>query len=155
MTDNDTKQPTHKDAREPRLGHEVSDFRIGPIVWFLIGLAVATVVIGLLVVGLFDAFESREEKSKAASSPLSNERQKLPPEPRLQLAPSTEEQLERKLPPDIKKDSPLQQMKRLREEENQQLTTYGWVDEKAGVVRIPIEEAKKRLLEKVLPTRKR
>ena len=155
MTDNDTKQLTHKNARGPRLGHEVSDLRIGPIVWFLIGLAVATVVIGLLVVGLFDAFQSREEKSKAASSPLSNERQKLPPEPRLQLAPSTEEQLERKLPPDIKKDSPLREMKRLREEENEKLSSYGWVDEKARVVRIPIEEAKKRLLEKGIPTRKK
>jgi len=155
MPDNDTKQSTHKNAEEAGVGHEVSDLRIGPIVWFLIGLAIATIVIGLLVVGLFDAFESREEKSKAATSPLSSERQKLPPEPRLQLAPSTEEQLERKLPPDIKKDSPLQEMKRLREQENEKLTSYGWVDEKAGVVRIPIEEAKKRLLEKGIPTRKK
>lgn len=153
MAESETNKGMHEHGRE--VGHEVSELRIGPIVWFLVGLAVATVVIGLLVAGLFDAFESREQKAKAAASPLSSERQKLPPEPRLQLAPSTKEQLERKLPPDIKQDSPLQEMKRLREEENEKLSSYGWVDEKAGIVRIPIEDAKKRLLEKGIPTRKK
>src|SRR5215510_11831193 len=155
MANDDKKETKHAHVNEEYSGHEVSELKIGPIVWFLIGLAVATVVISLLVVGLFDAFESREEKSKAATSPLSSERQKLPPEPRLQLAPSTEEQVERKLPPDVKRDSPFQEMQRLREEENEMLSSYGWVDEKAGVVRIPIEEAKKRLLEKGIQTRKR
>lgn len=153
MADKETKEAMHEHSRQA--GHEASELGIGPIAWFLLGLAVATVVIGLLMAGLFDAFESREEKSKAETSPFSSERQKLPPEPRLQLAPSTEEQVERKLPPDIKQDSPLQEMKRLREEENEKLSSYGWVDEKTGVVRIPIEEAKKRLLEKGIPMRKK
>ena len=39
------------------------------------------------------------------------------------------------------------------EAEQQQLHGYGWVDEKAGVARIPIDEAKKLMLERGLPVR--
>lgn len=136
------------------VGHEASELNIAPIVWFVSGLTVATVVICFLMVGLFDVFQNRAQDVEGAPTPLAGERQKLPPEPRLQLAPSTPEQLEGRQPPNLKKDSPLQEMKRLREEENEKLSNYGWVDEKSGVVRIPIEEAKKQLLTRGLPTRK-
>jgi hypothetical protein len=46
-------------------------------------------------------------------------------------------------------------MKRLRAEEEKTLNSYGWVDEKSGAVRIPIDEAKKRLLEKGIPARQK
>lgn len=136
------------------VGHEASEMRIGPIVWFLIALGFGTVVICLLMAGLFDSFEKNVKDAEGKASPLASERQKLPPEPRLQLAPSTTEQLETRQPPNLKLDHPLQEMKRLRDEENKKLSGYGWVDEKAGVVRIPIEEAKKRLLQNEIPTRK-
>lgn len=134
--------------------HEVSELRIGPIAWFLVGLTVATVVVCLLTAGLFNALKNRDEASKRKQSPLASERQKLPPEPRLQLAPSTEEQLEGKKPIDLKLDHPLAEMKRLRKEEDDRLNSYALVDEKAGVVRIPIDEAKKLLLQKGMPARK-
>jgi len=137
------------------VGHESSDLNIGPVVWFVIGLTVATVRVGLLMAGLFSTLGSREQRSSGSASPLAGERQKLPPEPRLQLAPSTVEQLEGNKPPNLKEDHPLQEMKRQREEEDRKLNGYGWVDEKAGVVRIPIDEAKKRLLEKGIPARQK
>ena len=125
------------------VGHESSDLNIGPVVWFVIGLTVVTVIVGLLIAGLFSTLGSREQRSSGSPSALAGERQKLPPEPRLQLAPSTVEQLEGSKPPNLKDDHPLQEMKRQREEEDRKLNGYGWVDEKAGVVRIPIDEAKK------------
>lgn len=127
---------------------------IGPIFWFLSALGVGTVVICLLMVGLFDSFEKNLTDKEGKPSPLADERQKLPPEPRLQLAPSSTEQLQDKQSPNLKLDHPLQEMKRLRDDENKKLSSYGWVDEKAGVVRIPIEEAKKKLLQNGIPTRK-
>jgi len=135
-------------------GHEGSNLRIAPIVWFLIILGVGTIITCLLMVGLFDAFENRATDAEGKTSPLASERQKLPPEPRLQLAPKTTEQLEGLEPPNLKQDHPLQEMKSLRAEENRKLSSYGWVDEKGGVVRIPIEEAKKMLLKNGLATRK-
>src|SRR4051794_4253709 len=98
------------------VGHEASALSIGPIVWFLIALSVGTVVVCLLMAGLFDSFEKKQETAEAKPSPLASERQKLPPAPRLQLAPATAEQLETRQPPNLKQDHPLQEMKRLREE---------------------------------------
>ena len=40
-----------------------------------------------------------------------------------------------------------------RTREADELTTYGWVDQNAGTVRIPIDRAKELLLERGLPTR--
>ena len=41
----------------------------------------------------------------------------------------------------------------LREHEHAMLTTYGWVDQSAGVVRMPIDRAKELVLERGLPVR--
>jgi hypothetical protein len=40
-----------------------------------------------------------------------------------------------------------------REEENKRLDGYAWVDERGGVVRVPIEQAKKLLVKQGLPVR--
>jgi hypothetical protein len=154
MPEDHTHKVAASDSHGAGAGHEVSDLRIGPILWFLIVLGSGTVVICLLMAGLFDAFENRAKDAEGKSSPLAGERQKVPPEPRLQLAPKTTEQLESKQPPNLKQDHPLQEMKSLRDEENKKLSNYGLVDEKSGVVRIPIEEAKKLLLKNGLSTRK-
>jgi hypothetical protein len=154
MATDDTTNLSDSSQNRANAGHEVSALRIGPVVWFLIGLSVAAVIIFLLMTGLFDAFANRANKKEQRPSPLASERQKLPPEPRLQLAPTTAEQLDEKLPPNIKADHPLQEMKRVRAEEDAKLNSYGWVDEKAGIVRLPIDEAKRLLLEKGLATRK-
>jgi len=152
MTDHHTNENLSHGAG---VGHESSELKIAPVVWFVVGLSVATIVIGFLVWGLFSTLGSREQRSSSSPSPLAGERQKLPPEPRLQLAPSTVEQLEGNKPPNLKEDHPLQEMKRLRAKEEKTLNSYGWVDEKSGAVRIPIDEAKKRLLEKGIPARQK
>src|SRR5262245_6704309 len=152
MSDHHTDQ-TNQHANSAG-GHEASEFSIAPIAWFLIGLTVATVVICLLTAGLFSALKRRDAGSKRSLSPLAAERQKIPPEPRLQLAPSTEDQLEGKGRVNLKQEHPLEEMKRLRREEDSKLKSYGWIDEKAGIVHIPIDEAKKLLIKKGIPTRK-
>ena len=45
-------------------------------------------------------------------------------------------------------------MKDLLSQENRHLATYGWVDRKAGVIRIPISRALELQLERGFPTRK-
>jgi len=58
----------------------------------------------------------------------------VPPEPRLQT-------------------NPRQDLSDLRAREDQTLSSYGWVDRNAGVVRIPIDQAIKLTLERGLPAR--
>lgn len=139
----DISRIAHPDAH-----HEVSDVRVGLILKFGVFLSIATIVSFLLMWGLFNYFEKRETKSEPPPSPLASERQAFPPEPRLQLAPTTPEQLERRQGPNLKAEGPIEVMKRIRQEEIDELTNYGWVNKNAGIVRLPIEDAKRLALEK-------
>ena len=148
---------SHHNRRDDsvELGHEESRVQVAGVTWFIIILSIAVVFIGWLMVALINSFEGREQKSELESrpSPFAAERAKVPPEPRLQLAPNSEEQIDKRIPPDLKTQHPLQEMKDLRSQWEKQLTTYGWVDEQSGVVRIPIDDAKRLLLQRGLPTR--
>jgi hypothetical protein len=64
---------------------------------------------------------------------------RLPPEPRLQGAPGSEL-------------LPLDDMKKFKAEQEAAINSYGWVDKQTGVVRIPIDEAKKLLVERAQHT---
>jgi hypothetical protein len=132
--------PDFSQIRNPDVAHERSDMDVRVIARFAIILVMAAVLIHILLWGLFHYFEERQVRSEPLSSPLARERRQLPPEPRLQGAPGHEE-------------SPITEMEKFRLHEDQLLNGYGWVDQKGSVVRIPIEEAKKRLLQKGLPVR--
>jgi hypothetical protein len=148
-----SKHNGHNNESNP--GHEVDNVQVAGIAWFIVLLTVGVVFVGWLMVALFNTFEGREGKAELESrpSPFAAERPKLPPEPRLQLAPNSEEQIEKREPPDLKKQHPLEEMKELRANWETQLKSYGWVDEQNGIVRMPIEDAKKLLLQRGLPTR--
>jgi len=137
------------------VGHEGSTVQVGGIAWFIIGLTVSMVFIAWLITAVLNTFEGREKKAELESrpSPFAAERPKLPPEPRLQLAPNSEAQIDKKEPPNLKSQHPLEEIKELRTFWDKQLNSYSWVDEQSGVVRIPIGEAKKLLLQRGLPTR--
>jgi hypothetical protein len=145
----------HNEHNGADAGHEGSTVQVAGITWFIIGLTVSLVFIGWLITAVLNTFEGREKKAELESrpSPFAAERPNLPPEPRLQLAPNSEEQIDKKEPPDLKNQHPLEEMKELRTIWDKQLKSYGWVDEQGGVVRIPIDEAKKLLLQRGLPTR--
>jgi len=150
---------SHSKHNEPSnnadVGHEGSTVQVGGITWFIIVLTVSVVFIGWLMAAVLNTFEGREKKAELESrpSPFAAERAKLPPEPRLQLAPNSEAQIDKNEPPDLKIQHPLEEMKELRKSWDEQLKSYGWVDEQGGVVRIPIDDAKKLLLQRGLPTR--
>jgi hypothetical protein len=117
-------------------GHEKSDVSIGAILKFGIGLAVAAAVICAALWGLFELLEAREARRGAPLPPLAAAGlRRTPPEPRLE--------------PDA-----LRPRRRMLAEETAALTTYGWVDREAGIVRIPIERAMELLVERGLPPSK-
>lgn len=119
----------------PAVHHEESDVDIRGIFTFAVGLFVVAVVIHVVIWGLFRYFDAREARQPAAVYPLAATKEpRLPPEPRLQT-------------------NPRQDLRDLRAGEDQRLTTYGWVDKNAGVVRIPIEQAMKLTIERGLPSR--
>jgi len=115
--------------------HEESDVNIRGILIFAAGLVVVTMFIGVVVWGLFQYFNAREESTGAPSFPLAvSQERRTPPEPRLQT-------------------NPREDLRELRDAEQETLTTYGWVDRNAGVVRIPIDDAIRLTLQRGLPSR--
>jgi hypothetical protein len=117
------------------VGHETTDADIAPLLRFAIFLAALTAFIAVLVVGLYKFLDAREVAEKASHYPLAEGVVRpLPPRPRLQTY-------------------PFDDIKALHAEENKLLDHYAWVDQNAGVVRIPIERAIEVLAEKGLPFR--
>jgi hypothetical protein len=122
-------------TEHPEVRHEASDVNIRAIFGFGLGLLVAGLIIHLLVWVLFQYFTAREGRMVAPRFPLAvTQETRVPPEPRLQT-------------------NPRQDLGELRAREDQVLSSYGWVDKNAGVVRIPIDQAMKLTLERGLPAR--
>jgi hypothetical protein len=116
--------------RPGRRAHQESDINAGAVAWFGIGLFLVVAVVAVAThFGLLLA-DRRPDPGAAERSPLAEER--LPPEPRLQTSPSAD-------------------MRAFRAHEDAILNSAGWVDEASGVARIPIEEAKRLLVERGLP----
>ncbi len=124
----------HPDSN-PEVHHEESDVDIRGIFAFGASLFVAAVLIHLMVFVLFRFFDARAGRTAMPEYPLAiAQENRLPPEPRLQI-------------------NPRQDLADLRARENQTLTTYGWVDRNASVVRIPIDDAIRLTLQRGLPAR--
>lgn len=140
----------HHDAEpvtvDPNATHEVKDVRIRPIIWFLICLGIFTVFMSVLMALLFNHFEKQELQAEGTPPPMAAGREKVPPEPRLQLAPTAQEQKA----PDLRGNSPIQEMTHLREAQETKLNNYTWLDQQKGIVSIPIDEAKKLALQRGL-----
>ena len=116
----------------PEVRYEQSDVRAGAIVRFAIGLVLVVGVSAVVLLGLFKLFARQQRRHDPPPPPLAQEAGRLPPGPRLQAA-------------------PLQDLEQLRAEEEKELTSYGWVDEKAGIAHIPIYEAIKIVAARGLP----
>ena len=98
---------------------------------FLVGLVIATALTLLAIWALFDYYATRQARADRPPSPLADVRQ-IPPEPRLQV-------------------NGVADLQDFRAKEEGVLHSYGWIDRKAGSVRIPIDRAKDLLLQRGLP----
>lgn len=119
----------------PNPGHEVRDVHVRKIV---VSAVILVVVIALSMVAMrltFDYFAHREASNQPPPATLAaHAPNQLPPEPRLQ-------------------QNPLLDLHELRAEETALLESYGWLDQQRGIVRIPVEEAMKHMVERGLPHR--
>jgi hypothetical protein len=83
-------------AKSIEANYEVNDVELRGIIVFLVGLTVMTVAVYLLMLGMFKLLNNREaeqETGKPRPVLALSEKERLPPEPRLQSAPGFAQQL--------------------------------------------------------------
>lgn len=115
--------------------YEKSDANPGPVIRAMLGLAIVTAV----TAGILVPFFSLLQRWTASSEPPQNgpsryEVGRKPPKPWLQ-------------------EKPFEDIRELRAYEKAMLTQYAWVDQKAGIVRMPIDVAMKVVVARGLPVR--
>ena len=103
------------------VGHESRDADIRPILLTGIGLAFCVVVVGLIVYGTF-RYLATHPGTSVQPNPMAIFDSQIPPPPRIEEHPAIE-------------------IQQLHAQEDQTLSTYGWIDKKKGLVRIPLDRA--------------
>ena len=117
----------------PRRGHELQDVSIRFFGNVILGLLLLT-LLGMAISLWFEREGLRREAAtELEPSPIAVS-SKPPPEPRLQVRPADD-------------------LTKYRQEEQDRLNRYEWIDQKTGIVRIPIDHAMDLIAERGLPVR--
>ena len=127
-------------------GYERRDIGGAGVLYFLLGLAVAGLLVYFGVAGLYSYLDKRSEAEQAPVNPL------------VTNAPTDTRHISKDYPqgafPDPRlEDDERGQLNGIRLKEEQALSTYDWVDQKAGTVRIPIDRAMDLVAQRGLPVR--
>ena len=130
-------------------GYERQDIGVAPVLYFLVGLAVAGLFVYFVVNGIYSYLEKQSDAQQTSVSPLVTnapaDTRKLPTDYRNYLQqnfPSPQLEIDER-----------SQLDKIRIEEEQTLSTYDWIDQQAGTVRIPIDRAMELLAQRGLPVR--
>lgn len=130
-------------AKDPGAEFERQDLSPRGVYAFLAGLAAACVVVAFVLLGLYHSMDAYQRTHQPPQNPLVQptvETRQVQPETILKFPAPRLEQNERTELNDIRRN------------EEDQLYSYGWVDQQAGVVRIPIARAMQLIVQQGLPT---
>src|ERR1700723_1564705 len=132
-------------------GHEVEyeheDLGTRGVFAFMIGLAVVGVVIYFIIVGMYDFLDHYEKSEMKTASPLVSTKGDMDRE-------ITQDEMDKAFKdngaPMLETNERGQFGGFLMDQEDQ-LNSYGWVDQKAGVAHIPIERAMELIVQRGIP----
>jgi len=131
---------------DPHVNHghgvefEREDLSTRGVFGFMIGLAITGVVIYFIITGMYSFLDKYEQSQMQPSSPLVKPGEASDIAARRVTGEYVENRFKDNGAPLLEEDERGQFHKFLLDQENQ-LNSYGWVDEKAGVAHIPIERA--------------
>lgn len=135
----------HIDGQNEEAEFEQEDLGAKPILIFLLTLTIVCVLVALILKGMYSYLDAYENRRQPVQNPLvqqttADTRTVGPgdiakfPQPQLETSETTE-------------------INAFRLQEEWTLNSYGWVDQQAGVVRIPIDRAMELVAQRGLPTR--
>ena len=110
-------------------GHEQREISVPTVIVSLAVLLIGAFLVCLLVVGIFRYFHSENKVAQTAK----DWKQQIPAEPRVE-------------------EHPWEQLITVRAREDHVLSSYAWIDQKEGTVRIPIDQAIDKLAQQGLPS---
>lgn len=129
-------------------GFEHEDLSTRGIVAFMIGLAVCGVLVYFIIVGMYSFLDNYERSQMATASPLTTNKGAMS---RVVTQHDMDKTFKDNGAPMLEVIEGIELRKDLLQQE-EQLNSYGWVDQKAGVAHIPIERAMELIAQRGLPT---
>jgi hypothetical protein len=131
-----------------REGFETEDLSPAGVFYFMAGLAVVGVLIYFIVVGMYRFLDAYDRSHQAPVNPMAVE---TGVDPRTMKTHEIREQLNQTFPRPVLESSELTQFGDYLGRQDAILGSYDWVDQRNGVVRIPIERAMDLLAARGLP----
>ena len=132
-------------------GHEVEfeheDLRTRGVFAFLIGLAVVGVVIYFIIVGMYSFLDKYERSQMSTASPLVTSKAAMS---RVVTQEDMDKAFRDNGAPMLETNERTQLRDFLMNQEDQ-LNSYGWVDQKSGIAHIPIERAMELIVQQGIP----
>lgn len=128
--------------RNPEVNYDRTDMSVRGIVSFLIFLAISAVIIHLVLWGIYKSFAKGYISPERTANPIATSTRQLPQGDPVRTFP----------PPRLQPD-PVADMNKFKVSEEEMLNSYSWVDQNAGIARIPVEQAIKAVAQQGLPTR--
>jgi len=132
----------HEEHR-PGVGFEREDLGSRPIFGFLLSLVIVGILIYYLLWGMFHFLDAYNRQHERPVSPM------VVPEEETRTAGRA--QIQQFPQPRLEEDERTE-LNDFRYGEEQQLNSYGWVDQSAGIVHIPITRAMELIAQRGLPT---
>jgi hypothetical protein len=127
----------HHDEHQNGLGFEPQDLGSRPVYGFLISLVVVGVLVYYVLWGMFHFLDAYNRRNEQRANPMVQaEKDTREPD-----APNTNRKIQSEFPEPRLEDNERTELAPLRYQEEQMLNSYGWVDQNAGVARIPITKA--------------
>lgn len=131
-------------------GYEREDMSPAGVLFFMVGLAIVGILISFIVTGMYRYLDSYDARHQAPMNPMAV---KTEVDPRIMTFHEAKGQMQKTFPQPVLEDNERQQFGTLAEKQDEVLASYDWVDQKNGVVRIPIDKAMDLLAQRGLPVR--
>ncbi len=135
-----------EDIFNPETQHESSDVNVRALIWFFVIFVIFSIVMHFALWALYKGFVNMERKEKPRLTSIAQPVDAAVPKNQPLLQPFPRKIEGKVIQP--QRSTPVTDLADMRREEEKALTTYGWVDQQKGVVRIPIDVAKQLVVQR-------
>ncbi len=135
-------------AHKPGEGFETEDLNPLGVLYFMAGLAIVGLVIYFIVLGMYRFLDSYDRSHQPPTNPMAVT---TGVDPQTMTRGDIQKQIDKTFPKPVLEYSERTQFTEEIEKQDKALESYDWVDQKNGVVRIPIERAMDVVAQKGLP----